>query len=97
MLTDLRAVEESKRMLIKAKTAKAATNAKLTISTLEMMLSSTIAGESREFTCRDAILDRTILGAATTIATNPIWLIQTHQATRGAVETVSSLLIRFLR
>lgn len=46
MLTDLRPVEESKRMLIKAKTAKAAANAKLTISTLEMMLSSTIAGES---------------------------------------------------
>ncbi|KAJ9102221.1 hypothetical protein QFC20_005050 [Naganishia adeliensis] len=62
-------VEESKRMLLKAKSAKAAADAKLTISTLEMMLSSTIAG------------------AATTIATNPIWLIQTHQATRGVVET----------
>ncbi|KAJ9121134.1 hypothetical protein QFC24_004807 [Naganishia onofrii] len=62
-------LEESKRMLLKAKSAKATTDVKLTISTLEMMLSSTIAG------------------AATTIATNPIWLIQTHQATRGAVET----------
>ncbi|KAJ9108085.1 hypothetical protein QFC19_002550 [Naganishia cerealis] len=62
-------VEESKRMLLKAKSAKATADVKLTISTLEMMLSSTIAG------------------AATTIATNPIWLIQTHQATRGAVET----------
>lgn len=33
-------------MLLKAKSAKAAANAKLTISTLEMMLSSTIAGMS---------------------------------------------------
>lgn len=37
-------------------------------------------------------------GAATTITTNPIWLIQTHQATRGAVEVrlphvISSYLI----
>jgi hypothetical protein len=33
-------------MLLKAKSAKATANAKLTISTLEMMLSSTIAGKS---------------------------------------------------
>lgn len=33
-----------------------------------------------------------VTGAATTIATNPIWLIQTHQATRGVVETVRTSL-----
>lgn len=32
------------------------------------------------------MLASTIAGAATTITTNPIWLIQTHQATRGVVE-----------
>lgn len=32
------------------------------------------------------MLASTIAGAATTITTNPIWLIQTHQATRGIVE-----------
>lgn len=36
------------------------------------------------------MLASTIAGAATTVITNPIWLIQTHQATRGAVENTSS-------
>ncbi|KAJ9105286.1 hypothetical protein QFC21_001654 [Naganishia friedmannii] len=76
-------LEESKRMLLKAKSAKATTDVKLTISTLEMMLSSTIAGSQERLSMTNSLLE----GAATTIATNPIWLIQTHQATRGAVET----------
>jgi hypothetical protein len=68
-----------------------------------MMLASTIAGKSIVVVCLvPGSIQNTDFslrsGAATTITTNPIWLIQTHQATRGVVEVrlphvISSYLI----
>jgi len=81
LLSPYQTVEESKRFILGRSGGKHPT-------TGQMMLASTIAG-----TCLNAGIKVSALltynhmtGAATTITTNPIWLIQTHQATRGAVE-----------